>query len=315
MRKFLLEYLQQKLPLGNKLLKSLRCLHPGRRLEGISAEDIKYIAHQMPCTPSAEITCVVDEFKIYQLEKMPNERVDSSNEKQLRVDRYWTKVLSMKTDDGYLKYQHLGKVVKCALSLSHGQADNERSLSINKKLVQPERSALSDKAINGCRMTKDAVLSCGKEHDMPVDHAMLKACRSAHSIYKQHRDAEKRNKEEEKRKKCEQALEKKINQRKQRKLKQQMHDLEKEKKEIEQQWNELEKKLAYNKTVTEEAHQRMDKAIEENNVCAISAAHKLAKVAMDESNDLQEKTSALGKCKSDVFDKLQKATKQAKTVN
>ena len=50
----------------------------------------------------------------------------------VRVDQYWSKVLKLKSVSGSQKFSVLGNVIKCALSLSHGNVDTERSLSINK---------------------------------------------------------------------------------------------------------------------------------------------------------------------------------------
>ena len=58
---------------------------------------------------------------------------------------------------GSQKFSVLGKVIKCALSLSHGNADNERSLSINKNTLSKERSSLSITALNGLRAVEDGV--------------------------------------------------------------------------------------------------------------------------------------------------------------
>ena len=47
------------------------------------------------------------------------------------------------------KFSVLAKTVKCALGLSHGNADNERSLPVNKKTLSKERSGLSIVTLNG----------------------------------------------------------------------------------------------------------------------------------------------------------------------
>ena len=75
----------------------------------------------------------------------------------LRVDQYWNKVLKLKSVSGSQKFSMLGKVIKSALSLSHGNADNERSLSINKNTLSKERSSLSITALNGLRAVEDGV--------------------------------------------------------------------------------------------------------------------------------------------------------------
>ena len=57
-----------------------------------------------------------------------------------RIDRYWSHDLGIKSASGELKCPHLRKVVLTCLYQPHGNADVERSISINKKLLTPERS-------------------------------------------------------------------------------------------------------------------------------------------------------------------------------
>ena len=63
----------------------------------------------------------------------------------------------------------LGKMIKCALSLSHGNADNERSLSINKNPLSKERSSLSTTALNGLRAVEDGVRNEGGLSNVAVN--------------------------------------------------------------------------------------------------------------------------------------------------
>ena len=313
MRNFLvvvLKYLQKTLPLNNKLLKCLQCLHPEKRKECLNVTQIKYIAHQMPCTSTAEVTSVVDEYKMYQLEKMPSNWKE--DEKPRRIDHYWRDVLDIKTSDGQPKYPYLSKVVKCALTLSHGQADNERSLSINKKLLRDDRAALSYDAINGTRLTKDAVLHSGKVQDVTIDQDMLKACRTAHQMYRQQKELEKQKEEEEKKRKKTLQEEQKRAEERQKQRDKEAKGLEEQQKKLEQEWTDLEKKLQYNKELMTESQERMEKAIKDQNSFAIETAHKLNKVAVEEASELQEKMILLGKRKSDVITKLQKVVKRAR---
>ena len=66
-----------------------------------------------------------------------------------------------------------GKVIKCALSLSRGNADNERSLSINKNTLSKERSSLSITALNGLRAVEDGVRNEGGLSNVAVNKGML----------------------------------------------------------------------------------------------------------------------------------------------
>ena len=69
------------------------------------------------------------------------------------VDMYWNEILDRKTAAGTMKYSALKKVVTSCLCLFHGNgnADVERSLSINKKILTTERTLLFDAELNGLR--------------------------------------------------------------------------------------------------------------------------------------------------------------------
>ena len=77
----------------------------------------------------------------------------------------------------------LGKVIKCALSLSHGNADNERSLSKNKNTLFKERSSLSITALNGLRAVEDGVRNEGGLSNVAVKKGMLVSVKSSHKAY------------------------------------------------------------------------------------------------------------------------------------
>ena len=84
----------------------------------------------------------------------------------------------------------LGKVIKCALSLSHGNADNERSLSINKNTLSKERSILSITALNGLRAVEDGVRNEGGLSNVAVNKGMLVSVKSSHKAYLAHVEEE-----------------------------------------------------------------------------------------------------------------------------
>ena len=67
-------------------------------------------------------------------------------------------------------------MIKCSLSLSHGNADDEKSLSINKNTLSKERSSLSVTALNGLRVVDDGVRNEGglSEQRMKIHENFLK---------------------------------------------------------------------------------------------------------------------------------------------
>jgi len=74
----------------------------------------------------------------------------------MRVDHYWRNIFKIASGEGQTKYPFLQKLIKSALVLPHGNADVERSLSVN--VVTRERTHLSGESITGIRMIKDAVM-------------------------------------------------------------------------------------------------------------------------------------------------------------
>ena len=81
-------------------------------------------------------------------------------------------MLKLKSVSGSQKFSVLGKVIKCALSLSHGNADNERSLSINRNTLSKERSSLSITTLNGLRAVEDGVRNEGGISNVAVNKGM-----------------------------------------------------------------------------------------------------------------------------------------------
>ena len=73
---------------------------------------------------------------------IPQDWLQQKYGKTVRVDHYWNKVLQSKSAIGSPYFNILAKTVKCELSLSHGNSDNEQSLSQNKKTLTKERTGL-----------------------------------------------------------------------------------------------------------------------------------------------------------------------------
>ena len=86
-------------------------------------------------------------------------------------------MLKLKTVSGSQKFIVLGKVIKFALSLYHGNADSERNLSINKNTLSKERSSLSITALNGLRAVEDGARNEGGLSNEAVNKGMLVSVR------------------------------------------------------------------------------------------------------------------------------------------
>ena len=78
------------------------------------------------------------------------------------------------------------------LVLSHGNADNERSLSVNKKTLTKERSNLSIITLNGLRAREDGVKSLNGLSHITVTKDMLSYVKDSCKAYMEHIETERK---------------------------------------------------------------------------------------------------------------------------
>ena len=94
----------------------------------------------MPTISQEEVGLIADEWNVYIAGAVDTDDTDCAEE---RVNHYWANVFQEKSHQGKFKYSILQRLVKSLLSLAHGNADVERSLSANKKTATPDRASLS----------------------------------------------------------------------------------------------------------------------------------------------------------------------------
>ena len=90
----------------------------------------------------------------------------------IRVDHFWRKIFKIQLLSGQPKYTVLPKVVKTLLSIHHGNADCEHSLSDNKKVVTPEGVRLRPDTIKGIRRAKELARESGAR----IKFKLMQAC-------------------------------------------------------------------------------------------------------------------------------------------
>ena len=78
-----------------------------------------------------------------------------------RIDEYWKSVGKMKDEKGQLKYPQLLALVKCVLSISHGNSIPEQGFSINKYLLSIHGTSTSNETIITWRLVKGLILIGG----------------------------------------------------------------------------------------------------------------------------------------------------------
>jgi hypothetical protein len=136
-----------------------------------------YLARHLPhLLTNEEVDRVGAEWRVYQMVDIPEEwfrksQISSGNViEYLSIDKYWYQIFSTTTSIGTPQYAVLTKLVKCLLSLSHGNSDVERGFSENNHLVSDDRSSLSEASINGLRATKAGVkfFGGGKVHAVSI---------------------------------------------------------------------------------------------------------------------------------------------------
>jgi len=160
-------------------------------LRGEGTKAAQRIRTVLPTIENVEVSKVIDEWKLYRSETIKEDEMYDKDGGLIRIDHYWSHVLSIKSASGELKYPHLRKLVLTCLCLPYGNADVERSLSINKKLLTPERSLLSEESVNGLRFIRDAMSMYKNISDIHISKDLLSHVRLAHKKYKEKVEAEK----------------------------------------------------------------------------------------------------------------------------
>ena len=130
---------QKSLDLKNPHVEAMSCLQPEQITKDSSLQKIRLVGSQLPCVKPEGVILLTDEWRMYAETDIPEEWIQQEDGSVVRVDHYWHKVLQLKTPLGKRNFDVLAKTIKCALSLSHGNADNERSLSVNKKTLTKEK--------------------------------------------------------------------------------------------------------------------------------------------------------------------------------
>lgn len=217
----------------------------------------------------------------------------------IRIDHYWNVIFSLKNASGEIKYANLKRVVMTCLCISHGNADVERSLSVNKKLVTPERCRLSDESVNGLRLTRDAVSMFQHVTDIPITKDLLAAVRQAHQKYETRREAERKEEALLERKKKEAALQKQEEKERIEKQQQTKRKLDEKEKDVKKSELELKTEMEKANQIFEEANLRLSEAIKSTNFKEMNISQGLLDVA---KANLQKITAAISKCIEDRND-------------
>ena len=309
-----LTYMQKSLALRNPLTEALTCLHPAEKAKITSVEKIRKVGDSLPCIKPEELAVLTDEWRIYVETDIPEEWAQKDGS-AVRVNQYWSKVLKLKSVSGSQKFSMLGKVIKCALSLSHGNADNERSLSINKNTLskEKERSSLSITALNGLRAVEDGVRNEGGLSNVAVNKGMLVSVKSSHKAYLAHIEEERKNEDSQKRKSSEEKQqEREVKGRKEEELKK-IDGLRKSIKELDERESKAFEMLQSACAFLEDGNERMAKGVADNNMNEIEATQKIIEFAQEKQKKAKHELETVQKEKRKITNELEEKVKKAKS--
>ena len=291
-------YLQQKLPLGNQILKQCRCLNPANRNEESTVRSIQSLASSLQ--PRISETGVTDEWKLFQADT----QLPTYNPKE-RIEVFWNQVFKIQSATGEPRYQLLPIIIKSALTLGQTNADAERSLSANAQLVTHDRASLGEKTIIGLRTLREAVRFCdpiaGRPEQLEISPALKRAVKSAHASYKEQMEREKevKLKKEEEEQRQRELSEKQ--QRERSKLLQKKESLAKSEEDLSQQEQLAREEVSAADELLKDAKLKLDEAlgctvISKSSVAAakmmLETATAKQKEAMAKLDQIQEQRKA-----------------------
>ena len=75
-----------------------------------------------------------------------------------RIDHYWRQINRLRDDKGALKYPELFTLVKCVLSVSHGNSTPEHGFSINKIMLETHEYTIYEDTVVTLRIVIDELI-------------------------------------------------------------------------------------------------------------------------------------------------------------
>ena len=188
-------YMQKSLELNNPHIEALTCHHPEEKTK-VTSVQFRKVGNSLPCVKPEELTVLTVEWWVYAETDIPKEWVNMEDGLQFIITG-----IKLKSVVGSQRFCVLPKMNKCALSLSHGNADNERSLSVSRKTLSKERTSLSITTVNGLRAIEDGIRTMDGLSNVNVSKNMLSSVKVSHRAYLEHLDTEKKKQDSQKRKK------------------------------------------------------------------------------------------------------------------
>ena len=108
-----------------------------------------------------------------------------------RIDHYWRQIGRLRDDKGALKYPQLFALVKCVLSVYHGNSTPECGFSINKIMLETHGYTIYEDAIVALKIVKDELNRVGSVTKFNIDKELIKEVKLSYSKYEADRKARK----------------------------------------------------------------------------------------------------------------------------
>lgn len=112
--------------------------------------------------------------------------------KKQRIDDFWFQIFSLKTPPDF-RYPFITKVVKAALSLTHGSAAVERGFSESGNILTDDRANLSEKTLNAILSVRNGLkYDVMEAYKVPITGELMNLARKAHREYQLYKEEEKK---------------------------------------------------------------------------------------------------------------------------
>lgn len=307
------QHLLRKLPLDSPVLKDVTCLSPTARSRESSIEAIARLAALVPHVVSEREICLVrDEWRMYQIETIPTEWYKQSDSEEFgRLDHFWAKVLSIRTENGGRRYIHLAKVVKSFLSMANGNADVERSLSLNRNTLTDDRNRLSDGALIALRRAKEHATRCGGAHNVNTSSkTLVRAVQESHRKFEERKKREKEEielmlkQEKEKSEAARKQLQMKEN------AKRTESKLERKEENLKREEAVLNEEHQISQRLLEDARKQIDASIEKNDMIGVKVAREMLAAAEKRLQDAALRQTEFAKTRDLISNKRKCAFEQ-----
>ena len=184
-------------------------LHPeGQKVE-TCLNSISRVATELKnIIPEIDVDRATGEWRVYALEDFNKIRETSNGS----VAKYWNGVLQTRSPAGDLKFASFEPLVKCCLSLAHGNADTERSFSQTGKILLKHRNSKGSELLNGLMNMKSYFATKHVDHhNFVITPSLLKYCRELRSIYQRRCDEAAKTERLKQKKKEQKEAKKKVN--------------------------------------------------------------------------------------------------------